>query len=169
MDADASALSLLRSVARMLSTHVWPYVAAVVTPFLSWSSLLGLAAFLVGYYRAGRGAAPPADARRDGAGGARAAAHHVDSYRAADDGVQTAGSQVQWKPLSRAHPSPAAACNPRRVLRSRRGPFRGCTPPVTARLGLGFRGEPASRDDELRMKLRPSAKRQQRVRRRHTA
>jgi hypothetical protein len=122
MDADASALSsLLRSVARMLSTHVWPYVAAVVTPFLSWSSLLGLAAFLVGYYRAGRGAAPGADARRDGAGGARATAHRVDGYRAVDDGVQAAGSQVQWNSLARAHPSPAAACNPRRVLRSRRG------------------------------------------------
>jgi hypothetical protein len=108
MDAEASALSsLLRSVARMLSTHVWSYVTAVVTPFLSWSSLLGLAAFLVGYYRAGRGAAPGAVARREGAGGARAAAHHADSYRAADDGVQGAGSQVQWKPLARATPNPS--------------------------------------------------------------
>jgi hypothetical protein len=113
MDADASALSsLLRSVARMLSTHVWPYVATVVTPFLSWSSLLGLAAFLVGYYRAGRGAAPGADARRDGAGGARAAAHHVDGYRTVDDGVQVVGSQVRWESLARAHPHPATACNP---------------------------------------------------------
>jgi hypothetical protein len=87
---------LLRTLSRVLSTHIFPYAAAVAAPFLSWSSVLGLAALLLGYYglrAAGGGAAGGAAAAVAGAAaGHRAgpAAHAAAGGHAPDDGVQAA-------------------------------------------------------------------------------